>query len=254
MEMKRYGYTLEGLVNFRNKYEYDFCNYRYDVDKVINEYFVKINIETHKIDMNITYDKIVIVDNCNTIELYFNLKHYNNCFYTRIECCIDKETYVKVKGKIENEIIDLAWADYCILLQENNIIKEYEYYSRQKFNEIIQDWKNNNNFELWNKHGCFIQELEIYEPELKYLQEEYNKFFEDEKIKNYEDVIITIEFNNEVSKMEVQRINSAKIINQIVEDNNNNKMVYFNGRYWGKKIEKIVVRDKNNKYINIHEL
>lgn len=251
--MKKYDYTMQGLINWKDSY-YN-VNNNYEGLKNINGYIIKFNIKSYKTHENITYDKMTRID-CDNIKLIYVLQHYNKFNYTKVECCMDKETLLKVNDKIEYEIINLAWAEYAVILSKNGIIQDKNYSDRQEFIRIINDWKSRYSYDIWDDvNGVFIETFEIYEPEFKFLQEQYNKKMEDKIKEGLREVEIKIDFKDEVRKLKVHKKSASKIINQIKEDYNNDNIIKFDGCYWNKSfIEKIYVVDENNKEIKIDDL
>lgn len=253
--MKKYGYTMDGLENWKYKKEYE-VNNSYNINKIINGYNIHFKIKSYETYENITYDTITRIDNCDSIKLIYVLQHYNKIYYTKIECCIYKETLSIIIDKIEDELVNLAWSEYAVILMDNGIIPDKEYSNRQEFNRIVNDWQSRYNYDIWdNVNGVFAGTFEIYEPEFKYLQEKHNKECKEQIKEGLREVNIKIDFKDEVRKIKLYKKNAKKIIDKIKEDYNNDNMIKFDGCYWNKRIlEKIYVIDENNKEIEIDDL
>lgn len=185
-------YTLNGLVDFVNKKWYktesvivNLCD-EFEIVKfgklIVNG--LHQAIKDYKQDFcvlynDIEYNKLIKIkhEDLNLIHYKYYIKHYNENYITlaTTEINLDKKTHSAFDKTIEEILKNRAWAYYTDLLMREEIIAIHDKpISRTNFEKYIKNWIEDSCYDIWCSKGV-EDDMRQYEPELKFIQDEFEE-------------------------------------------------------------------------------
>jgi hypothetical protein len=268
-------YTLEELTNFKNKQWYttesQIVNL-YDEVNLQNFGKLKINglhesIETLETTYHskIEYNKLIVNKHVDfsIIHYKYYIKHYNENYLTLVTTEIKLDLEPKAEEflkEIEKILKNKAWSYYTELLMNEEIIPKYiKPMLRTDFEEFVADWKEIGSQDIWNSKGIEDNIMQ-YEPELKFIQDEWEEEIENERLFNESLVTAYVDFyesnciTQEMSVIEFKKFYKS-VRNRINEnmtmlfDEELKNMRYCTGLRLYKKVNSDLIKVKIKDYL-----